>query len=84
MRSAKESNWDLPKRFKITTLNLKLSPIVWSIFDKETGEILEREPNLKEVSLPNQLSRFFKEIERDLLNAISWEIGLKFNLETTV
>jgi hypothetical protein len=28
MRSAKDSNWDLPKRFKITTLNLKLSPIV--------------------------------------------------------
>jgi hypothetical protein len=28
MRSAKESNWDLPKRFKITTLNPKLSPIV--------------------------------------------------------
>jgi hypothetical protein len=28
MRSAKESNWNLPKRFKITTINLKLSPIV--------------------------------------------------------
>jgi hypothetical protein len=67
MRSAKESNWDLPKRFKITTLNPKLSPIVWSIFDKEMGEILEREPNLKEVSLPNWLSRFFEKIEHDYL-----------------